>query len=152
MLNRKPQFNCMTRGGVAILFTYLVVTNLLLLSVLLAVWPSFKFIQLSSELRIFLITIAGAGVGSTAFALISLVELFIKRRLFSRHRLWYLILPFTGMTTGLLVYVVLRAGILKLGSQTEVLNPYTIFLLSALAGFWSRHILGRLKRYAFKRF
>ncbi|MFQ5825050.1 MAG: hypothetical protein ACE5JB_13435 [bacterium] len=133
------------------LAAYLVVTNLLLLSVFLAVWPGIELVQLPSEIRFLLIATLSAGMGSTVFASLSFLDLSLKHRLFESWSLWYLIYPFTGMTTGLFVYLTIRIGILKWNSQIDVLNPYIIAALSALAGFWTRHMLRKLKEHAERR-
>ena len=151
MSGYKPKFNYMTPARRAMLAAYLVVTILLLLSVFIAIWPGIEFVQLSSEMRFLLIATLGAGLGSTVFASLSFLDLTIKHRLFDNLARWYLIYPFTGMITGLFVYIAIRVVILKWDSHIDVVKPFTVAVLSALAGFWTRHILHKLKEHAKKR-
>ena len=155
MLTR-PFDESASRFLVIALSAYFVVLALLFLTTLLLIWPGMARISriaaLPKDVRLLLIAVSAAGLGSVINAATSFVNFVAERRLVKSWGIWYLFRPLIGLTTGLVVYAALRGGILKADAAVDALNPYTVVTITALAGFLSKYIVDKLNDYAQERF
>jgi hypothetical protein len=141
---------------VATVSVYYVALAILFLIALFFLWPGMKMLaridELPSDVRILLLALAAAGLGSIINATTSFADFVGNRSLAPSWILWFLFRPLIGMSTGMVVYAALRGGILKADSAVDVLNPYAVVTVAAVAGFLSKHIVDKLNYYASERF
>lgn len=145
-MTRKHSLSLAAQSGVAI---YLVGVNALALVAMLLVWPADgegepSFLATSADLQYLLISILGGALGTSVVLLMSFATYAGHQALVASWNWWYLLRPFTGATLGLVVYAAVRGGILKVSSEVDALNPFSVAALSAMVGLFSRNILDRL--------
>ncbi len=148
-LKSQGRYRYMTSTWRALLAAYLLLVIVVLLFLWLATGQA-GLIRLSPEFDFAVLGVAFGGLGSTAFAILSLIDLRRKHRLFDFWKKWYLLYPFAGMAAGLVAYLFVRVGLVKF-NQVSALHSGAIAVLSALSGFWMRHLLRTLKQQSDKR-
>lgn len=105
------------------------------------------------DLRIFFTVIAAGALGSLIHTVTSFADYVGNRRL-SRSWIWWLVLRTpVGIALALLFYLVLRGGLIvptlpgntQQANATQLLNPYGIAAISALAGMFSKQATDKLR-------
>jgi hypothetical protein len=114
----------------------------------LLIWGGFSA---PSDLRLFFTVIAAGALGSLIHTLTSFAD-FAGNRTLSRNWTWWFVLRTPiGIALALLFYFVLRGGLvapsLPGGSTnpTQLLNPYGIAGISAMAGMFSKQATDKLR-------
>lgn len=131
---------------------YIAALNLALIMLLVKVWPvalttATGASYLSPEGR-YLITAAAAGaLGSYIHLATSFVDYAGNRSLVQSWAWWYFLRPSIGAALALVVYFVLRAGLVTGAgdSATANLNPYGVAAVAALSGMFSKQATEKLR-------
>jgi hypothetical protein len=130
---------------------YIAVLNLSLVGLLIRYWPVPLIVapqpgELSPEGR-YLLTAALAGaLGSYIHLATSFVEHAGAGRLSAPWGWWYLLRPGIGSSLALMVYFVVRAGLISGGAEAvQNVNPFGIAAVSAMSGLFSRHATQKLR-------
>jgi hypothetical protein len=130
---------------------YIAALNLTLIVVLIKVWPvaltSAGTNYWSLEGR-YLITAAAAGaLGSYIHLATSFVNYAGNRSLVQSWGWWYFLRPSIGAALSLVVYFVLRAGLISGAGDTATanLNPYGVASIAALSGMFSKQATEKLR-------
>lgn len=121
------------------------------LYLLLRVWP----VPLTGSPKTFLsvdgqylaaAALAGA-MGSFIHVATSFVEYAGQRKLSAGWVWWYVFRPFIGSAVAMVVYFLIRAGLITGAGEhaTESLNPYGIASMAALAGMFSKQATDKLR-------
>lgn len=138
---------------------YLIVLSLFLLYLLVQIWPDeippkassrvFLFgmieLQIPLERRYLLIAIVAGALGSYIHLATSFADYVGNRQLVSSWLWWYMLRPFIGMTLGVIVYFVVRGGLIMPSGDAGTLSPYGIAALAALAGMFSKQATDKLR-------
>ncbi|MGH2525021.1 MAG: hypothetical protein ACRDH2_21130 [Anaerolineales bacterium] len=142
---------------------YTVSLSLVLLYLLVKIWPGtlppspadtvslflgFFVFQIPPETRILLVVFLAGGLGSYVHLATSFADYVGNRQLVRSWLWWYVIRPFVGMALAVIVYFVIRAGLVTL-TLTNVppgeLNLYAIAATSGLAGMFSKQATDKLR-------
>src|SRR5262245_14841371 len=106
----------------------------------------------ASDLRLFITVIAAGALGSLIHSITSFADYVGNRRL-SKSWIWWLVLRMpVGVALALLFYLVLRGGLIVpslpggsgAANSTQLLNPYGVAAISALAGMFSKQATDKL--------
>ena len=137
---------------------YVIVLNLVLLYLLASVWPArmtngapaFNPIPVFSadpgiEIRYLMIAMLAGALGSYIHLATSFADYVGNRQLYQSWTWWYLLRPFIGMSLAVMVYFVLRGGMLSGGAGAEQLSPYGVGGVSGLAGMFSKQTTDKLR-------
>lgn len=130
------------------LASYIVLLNFALTIALVRFWPSATAAGVSPEEARFLITAALAGaLGSSIHLATSFVEYAGCSNLVQSWGWWYVMRPGIGSALAIIVYFVLRAGLITGAGQqaTANLNPFGIASVAALSGMFSKQALQKLR-------
>jgi len=101
--------------------------------------------ELSYELRLlFLVLLAGA-LGSYIHTATSYVDFAGNRQLISSWAWWYILRPFIGMILALVLYIILRGGLIIVQTETSALKPFSILSFAALSGMFSKQVIDKLR-------
>ena len=130
---------------------YIVALNLSLIALLIRVWPvaltTAGAAVWSPEGRFLIIAAAAGALGSYIHLATSFVDYAGKRTLLQSWGWWYFLRPSIGAALALVVYFVLRAGLISGSGEaaTANLNPYGVASVSALAGMFSKQATEKLR-------
>jgi len=143
---------------------YIVVLNLLLLYLLLKIWPGtvpiassaqvqlgwgrWTEITLWLETRYLLIVLVSAALGSYVHLATSFADFLGNRKLVASWAWWYLLRPFIGMALAVVLYFVIRGGLVSGPSSTsgaEILSPYGVAALAGMCGLFSKQATDKLR-------
>ena len=130
---------------------YIVALNLSLIALLIKVWPvaltTAGAALWSPEGRFLIIAAAAGALGSYIHLATSFVHYAGNRGLLQSWGWWYFLRPSIGAALALVVYFVLRAGLISGAdnSATANLNPYGVASVSALAGMFSKQATEKLR-------
>jgi hypothetical protein len=102
-------------------------------------------VGLTLETRLILIVLVSGALGSLVHALGSFVDYVGNRKLATSWIAWYVTSPFIGSLLALILYLVLRGGLMTPSASTGSLNFYGTAALSALTGMFSRQARDKLK-------
>ena len=91
---------------------------------------------------------AGGALGSSLQAVSRLMAQIGSYRLPTSWRWWLLLQVVTGIPLALMLYMMLRGGVLSTAAGAASLNPYGILGLSALVGLFAAPLLDRLNSIA----
>jgi hypothetical protein len=148
----EPAIADVSARNVALLALYLVAWNFGLIAALIVLGPgSEELLSVEPppiEIRYLLISMTAGGLGSMMPLMLSLASYVGNRVLRPSWILWYLLRPVIGMTIGIVIYIVIRGGILKVGSSPDQLNQYAMAGFSLLGGLFSKEILDRARSWA----
>jgi hypothetical protein len=150
------------KGQVLGLGAYLIVLNLVLLYILVKIWPTkIPFVadqvshvallwgilefDLLPEIHYLLIAAVAGVLGSYIHLATSFADYVGNRQLVRSWVLWYLLRPFIGMALALVVYFVLRGGLIMGDSAAGSLSPYGVAAIAGLAGMFSKQATDKLK-------
>jgi hypothetical protein len=142
----------MTKSLKAAVAIYIASLSVALIALLFKVWPAALTTTtaagyLSPEGR-YLITAATAGaLGSYIHLATSFVDYAGNQNLVQSWAWWYFLRPGIGAALALVVYFVLRAGLITGAgdSATANLSPYGIAAISALSGMFSKQATEKLR-------
>ena len=150
----------MPRGRVMAFGIYLIVLNLLLVYVLVKIWPgtvppapddqvTFLWRGLSFHLFVetrYLLIVAVAGaLGSYIHLATSFADFLGNRRLFWSWGWWYVLRPFIGVALAIILYFVVRAGLISGTSDAKTLNAYGVAAIAGMAGMFSKQATDKLR-------
>ena len=143
-----------------VLGLYLLLLNLALLCILIRVWPDvlpptdvrmallpggmLEF-QLPVETRYFLIVSVAGALGSYIHLGTSFVDFVGNRRLALSWGWWYILRPFIGSTLALIIYCVLRGGLITGSTGARDLSPFGFAAIAGMAGMFSKQATDKLK-------
>src|SRR2546425_5005635 len=132
---------------------YLIILNLALLYILVKIWPGAIPIQekqvvllwddvarfpLPDETRMLLIVAVAGALGSYIHLATSFADYVGNRRFLESWGWWYLLRPFIGMALALVLYFVVRGGLIAGGTGAEALSPYGVAAVAGMAGLFSK--------------
>lgn len=130
---------------------YIVALNLALIALLVRIWPvaltTAGAAVWSPEGRFLIIAAAAGALGSYIHLATSFVHYAGNRNLLQSWGWWYFLRPSIGAALALVVYFVLRAGLISGSGEaaTANLNPYGVASVSALAGMFSKQATEKLR-------
>lgn len=136
-------------SGRAALGCYLGGLGLALMYSMLRAWPVPPAEGTTHQDAQYLIMAAVAGaLGSYIHLASSFIERAGKGSLSTGWIWWYLLRPWIGSALALVLYFVLRAGLITGAGEegTRALNPYGVAALAALAGMFSRQATEKLRQ------
>ena len=158
-MNNEPAV--MPRGRVVGFGIYLVVLNLALLYILLKIWPGTTTLgdqdhvallwggmldfPAPPETRYLLIVAVAGALGSYIHLATSFADYVGSRRLVSSWGWWYLLRPFIGMALAVIVYFVVRGGLITGNSGAGNLSPYGVAAIAGMAGMFSKQATDKLR-------
>jgi len=90
-----------------------------------------------SDRLLFQIALLCGVLGGCGHGLASLMDFRGQRRLFRSWALWYFALPLVGGIMAVIFFLLLRAGLFPNSTAADVLNPFGVGALSALAGLFT---------------
>jgi hypothetical protein len=141
----------MTTPLKGIVAAYIAVLNLILIALLIKVWPvaltTAATNYWSPEGRFLITALIAGALGSYIHLATSFLEYAGNRRLVQSWGWWYFLRPGIGAVLALVVYFVLRAGLISGAgdSATANLNPYGVASISALSGMFSKQATEKLR-------
>lgn len=139
---------------------YLIVLNLVLLYALVVIWPQTippadtdhvafwgGWIEFSMALETrYLVIVALAGaLGSYIHLATSFADYQGNRRLVWSWGWWYVLRPFIGMALAVIVYFVIRGGLITGEGSTQNLSPYGVAAIAGMAGMFSKQATDKLR-------
>lgn len=148
---------------------YMMSLNILLVYVLINIWPdgvapdgvtaardvsvlSFFHgalqLPLSLEKQYLLIVIVCGALGSYIHTATSFADFVGNRVIFSSWTWWYLLRPFIGIALALLVYFVVRGGLIatsNAASGASALSPFGLAAITGMAGMFSKQATDKLR-------
>lgn len=98
--------------------------------------------------RFLLIALLAGGLGAFLSSILSLADYIGERKLTRSWAVWYLARPPVGMGLALLVYFLLRGGLLTPAASVSVVSPYGVAAFSGLIGMFVRQAMDKLKEVA----
>jgi hypothetical protein len=98
--------------------------------------------------RLIFIALFAGGVGAFLSSFLSLATYIGNRELTRSWAIWYLARPPAGMILALLVYFILRGGLLTPAASVNVLSPYGVAAFSGLIGMFVRQASDKLRDIA----
>lgn len=101
--------------------------------------------HLSRDKAMFLVVLAAGALGSCVHVSRSLYWYVGNRSLRRSWLMMYLTLPFAGALLGLIVYLVLRGGLVTGAGGSDDVNPYGVTAIAALVGLFSRETSEKLR-------
>jgi hypothetical protein len=135
----------------AMVFFYLVVVLVVAGAVLIAVWPAAsgpliqtRLSRLSDELRYVLLIASAATLGSSIHTLTSFVDYVGNRQLQTSWLLWYVYRVLVAIPLALIVYFVLRGGLLSTQASVTDLNLFGFAAVAGLVGMFSKPATDKL--------
>jgi len=102
------------------------------------------------ETGFLVIAVAGGVLGACVAALLELTEALAGGNATTERIAAHLVRPIIGASVGLVFYAAIRGGLLTAAdlNEDDILNPYAVISLAAIAGLASKRILDRLRRFA----
>jgi hypothetical protein len=104
--------------------------------------------SVSDEGRYLLLVVAGGALGGVLHALTSLADYVGNQRLVSSWGLWYVSRVFVGSSLAMILYLVIRAGLLAPAADVRVINVFGVVALSVLVGMFSKAALDKINSVA----
>jgi hypothetical protein len=149
------------RGNPALfLGIYVVLLNLLLIYLLIMIWPGkipvepgkvrlllgrWWEVTLETEIRYLLIVVLSGAMGSYIHLATSFADFVGNRKLKASWGWWYLVRPFIGMALALVVYFVVRAGLIGGAGGTSSMSPYGAAAIAGMCGLFSKQATDKLR-------
>ncbi len=96
--------------------------------------------------QLVLLALVMGGLGGCVHTAASFIGYVGNRRLAKSWVWWYVVWPFIAMILAVIVYFVIRGGLLAVGSTPTELNPYGIAAISALAGMFAKATTKKLRK------
>lgn len=140
---------------------YLIALNLALIYILLRIWPGtippaanervgllwdgmLEF-EVPLETRYLLIVALAGALGSYIHLATSFADYVGNRQLVWSWGWWYVLRPFIGMALAVIVYFVVRGGLITGTSGAESLSPYGLAAIAGMAGMFSKQATDKLR-------
>ena len=158
IMSDKPP--AMPSSLVLVLGIYLILLNLALLCILIRIWPdvlpptdvrvamlpggTLEF-QLPVETRYMLIVAVAGALGSYIHLGTSFVDFVGNRRLALSWGWWYILRPFIGSTLALIMYCLVRGGLITGSTGAGDLSPFGFAAIAGMAGMFSKQATDKLK-------
>ena len=136
---------------------YLIALNLGLAYVLVRIWPVGSTtdgaatsilgppVAVSEEVRLLLIVLVTGALGSYIHLATSFADYVGNRRFSWSWGWWYMLRPFIGMTLAVIVYFVIRGGLIGGNGGASAMSPYGVAAMAGLAGMFSRQATDKLQ-------
>jgi len=136
--------------------SYLVGLAIALFSGLVALWslsatqaspvvvPLIGAREISPEVRLLLLAALCGGLGSFLHAATSFAGYVGNQRIVASWLCWYYFRPLIGSALAVVVYFVMRAGLIGPAATTSDVNAYGIAAMAALAGMFSKQATDKL--------
>jgi hypothetical protein len=147
---------------VFLLGLYHLIMVLLLTYILIMVWPEYTtgengkvvvensssifgwLLPASSEVRLLLLVIVAAALGSYIHAATSFVSYVGNDSLVMSWAWWYILRPFIGIALALVFYFVIRGGLLAGGTGAGEISVFGISAVAGLVGMFSKQATDKL--------
>jgi len=97
------------------------------------------------EAAFLIIVLLFGAIGAGVHALSSLTTYLGNGTFLGRWTWWYLIRTPIGATVALLLYLVLRGGLISADSPTSVVNPYAVSAVAGLSGMFAKNATDKLQ-------
>jgi len=157
--SRLPEWAWITMLGL-----FLIVLCVIVISFLIALWPSMvtavqssgtkvgmahfswfgKKLTLSADAALLLAVVLVSGVGSFVHAATSFSDYVGNRELRTSWIWWYLLRALVGSSLALVFYFAVRGGFFT-GTSTKDINPYGIAAVAGLVGLFSKQATDKLR-------
>jgi len=140
---------------------YHLVMVLLFAYMLIIIWPEYDAsgknllkspinlfgccIPVGTEVRLLLLVIVAAALGSYVHASTSFVSYVGNKSLAMSWAWWYILRPFIGMSLALIFYFVIRGGLLSTGTNADEISFYGIAAVAGLVGMFSKQATDKLE-------
>jgi hypothetical protein len=144
--------------GAALIAIVILVEIVMVVYVLVAIWPSstaagpvpshvlgYTFL-IDREQRLLLIVALSGALGGLIHSANSFYTYVGERFLFWSWLIMYFFLPFIGSALAIVVYVIIRGGLLSGTGVPAQVNFFGFAAVSALVGMFSRRTIGRLNK------
>lgn len=148
-------------GTVTRLAIYMVLMGVALIYLLLKLWPGkippqdlttviigwgsgIRF-NLWIETRYILIVAVAGGIGSYIHVATSFADFVGNRKLRPSWEIWYMLRPVIGALLAVVVYFVIRGGLLSSSSGADQMSPYGLAATSCLCGLFSKQASDKLQ-------
>lgn len=141
--------------------TYLIVLNLFLLYLLFKLWPGTvpfgpedrvsllwggrMVLDLWVETRYLLIVAVAGALGSYIHLATSYADFLGNKKFVKSWFWWYLLRPFIGVALALVLYFVMRGGLIPAGANASNLSIYGVAAVSGMCGLFSRQATDKLR-------
>jgi len=149
----------MGRREVAFLGAYFILLTPVLIGSLAWLWPDGNTplllpwpngiggLSLSEDIRLLLLCVFSGGLGATLHGANSLVNFVGNRRLVRSWMLWYVLRPFIGNIVGVVLFSVLKGGLLLVTVKGGEVTPNSIGVVgvATLAGMFSEQAVEKLR-------
>jgi hypothetical protein len=142
--------------GIILAATALIAAASLLIAAIIILWPAgtgpatIDFLgqrgQLDREHATFLVIIFSGALGGVTHALRSLYWYVGNRDLRRSWLMLYACVPVVGAALALIVYIVVRGGLLSAQASSADVNPYGFSAVAALVGLFSSEATTKLKQ------
>jgi hypothetical protein len=138
-----------TTGQTSLLALFLILTAGVLAYTFLRLWPDVPSnqtvatfnaigITFSVEIRMLLLAMCAGGLGSFVHASTSLEDYVGNKRLSANWFWWYILRLPIGMVLALVIYVVIRGGMLAPGAGAESVSRFGMAAVAFLSGMFSK--------------
>ena len=107
-------------------------------------WRAFG-ISMRPELRVVLLVIFAAALGSYIHAVTSFATFVGNRQIVASWCWWYVLRIPIGVSVGLVCFFLIRGGLVAPGAGSSAVNPYGITAVAALAGMFSKQATDKLE-------
>jgi len=140
---------------------YLIVLNLALMYVLVGIWPGTMVLgpndrvsllgggwldmAMPPETRYLMIVAVAGALGSYIHLATSFADYVGSRKLVWSWGWWYVLRPFIGMALAVIVYFVVRGGLITGQGGAENLSPYGVAAIAGMAGMFSKQATDKLR-------
>lgn len=108
-------------------------------------WGGGLRVQLWIETRYLLIVAIAGAIGSYIHVATSFADFVGNRRLRSSWEVWYLLRPLIGSSLAVLVYFVIRGGLISSTSGADQMSPYGIAAMAGMCGLFSKQASDKLQ-------
>jgi len=159
------KFHSLTMSNIrrAVLIIYLLILFVVMMFLIYKIWPvksvgpdagqaayvpvtmAQRNFDIGLESRLLLLVILAGALGGCVHVATSFVTYSGNRAMRASWFWWYMFRPIIGMAVALLLYFVVRGGLLLVGSQSEDLSPYGITGIAGLAGMFSKQAADKLR-------
>lgn len=108
-------------------------------------WNGKLQIELWIETRYLLIVALSGAIGSYIHLATSFSDFVGNRRLKPSWEIWYLLRPFIGAALAIVVYFVVRGGLISGTSGAEQMSPYGMAATAGMCGLFSKQATDKLQ-------